>query len=242
MRSLSQAATHMLLADWPLRQFTKCDKKEIRLDWPHCWLISKQQAKCSRQKVTPHIYCVAIILCQVIWFARFRYFRNLVLVNLVKILLLGVALVGGRPCCLLLANGTSTKMKQQINLRFLVTLKKSPTEWLKRLKEVYGESVMSRTQIFEWHKCFKNGREKVEDDPKSERPSTSKTDNIARVKQLDVWNDCRWQYKWLEKYEWMDNLRMRKLTMHLHTMWSVWGSCWSKKKSQLLTTHRIFQI
>ena len=59
------------------------------------------------------------------------------------------------------------------------------------LKEVYGEDVMSRTQIFEWHKRFKNGRKEVEDDPKSGRPSTSRTDdNIARVKQL-VRNDRR---------------------------------------------------
>jgi len=80
------------------------------------------------------------------------------------------------------ANGTSIKIEQRINLKFLVKLKKIPTECLKFLKEVYGEDVMSRTQIFEWHKRFKNGHEKVEDDPKSGRPSTSKTDeNIART-------------------------------------------------------------
>jgi len=111
-----------------------------------------------------------------------------VLVNQIKILMLDVALVG-RPCCN--ANDTSTKMEQRINLKFLVKLNKRPTECLKLLKEVYGEDVMSRTQIFEWHNRFKNGREKVEDYPKSGRPSTSKTnENIARVKQL-VRNDCR---------------------------------------------------
>ena len=89
------------------------------------------------------------------------------------------------------ANVSSTKMEQRINLKFLVKLKKTPTECLKLLKEVYGEDMMSRTQIFEWHKRFKHGREEVEDDPKSGRPSTSKTDrNIERVKQL-VRNDCR---------------------------------------------------
>lgn len=92
-------------------------------------------------------------------------------------------------CCY--SNVTSTKVEQLINLKFLVKLKKTPTECLKLLEKVYGEDVMSRTQIFEWHKCFKNGREKVEDDPNSGLPSTSKTDdNIARVKQL-VRNDRR---------------------------------------------------
>ena len=44
---------------------------------------------------------------------------------------------------------------------------------------------MSRPRVFEWHKRFKSGREEVENDLKSERPSTTKThENIMRVKQL----------------------------------------------------------
>ena len=43
---------------------------------------------------------------------------------------------------------------------------------------------MSRTHRFEWHRRFKQGREEVEDDHKSERPSTSRTDeNVERVRQ-----------------------------------------------------------
>ena len=53
------------------------------------------------------------------------------------------------------------------------------------LQQVYGEEPMSRTRAFEWHKRFKEGREEVEDDPRSGRPSTSRTvDNIERVKQM----------------------------------------------------------
>ena len=103
---------------------TRCDKKETGLYRPRFWLNTKRQANPARRKVTSHRYCVAIILRQVIWFVHFRYFCNLVLVNLVTILLLGFVLVC-RPCCLLL---TSTKMEQRINLKFLVKLKKSPTE------------------------------------------------------------------------------------------------------------------
>ena len=44
---------------------------------------------------------------------------------------------------------------------------------------------MSRTQIFKWHKRFEKGREEVEDDPKTGRPSRTRTDeNITREKQL----------------------------------------------------------
>ena len=76
-------------------------------------------------------------------------------------------------------------MDQRINLKFLVKLGKCPAECLKLLKEVYGEHVMSKTRVYEWHKRFKSGREEVEDDHKSGRPSTAKTpDNINRVNKL----------------------------------------------------------
>ena len=43
---------------------------------------------------------------------------------------------------------------------------------------------MSRTRLFEWHRRFKEGREEVEDDHRSGRPSTSRTDeNIERGRQ-----------------------------------------------------------
>ena len=76
---------------------------------------------------------------------------------------------------------SSSRMEQQINLKFFAKLSKTPTECFKLLKEVYGKDVMSKTQIFEWHKL----------DLKMGRPSTTRTDqNITRVKQL-VQSDCR---------------------------------------------------
>ena len=53
------------------------------------------------------------------------------------------------------------------------------------LREIYGNSSMSRTKVFEWHKRFEEGREDVEDDPKSGRLCTSMTNaNIEKVRQL----------------------------------------------------------
>ena len=83
-------------------------------------------------------------------------------------------------------------VEQQFNLKFLVRLGKTPTEALKLLQEVYGDETMSRTRFFEWHRRLKEGRrEEVEDDRRSGRPSTSRTDeNVERVRQK-VRSDCR---------------------------------------------------
>ena len=75
-------------------------------------------------------------------------------------------------------------IEQRINLKFLVRLGKTPTETFNSLQEVYGDATMSRTRIFEWHKRFREGKEDMEDDPRSGRPTTSRTnENVERVKE-----------------------------------------------------------
>ena len=66
--------------------------------------------------------------------------------------------------------------EQQINLKFLVQLGKTPTEAQNLLNQVYGNNAMSRACVFKWHKRFKERREEVEDDPRSGKPSTSRND------------------------------------------------------------------
>ncbi|KAJ8953138.1 hypothetical protein NQ318_017165 [Aromia moschata] len=58
-----------------------------------------------------------------------------------------------------------------VNLNFLIKL-----EAYAILKEVFGHEYLSRTQVFEWFKRFKEGREMTKDDPCPGRPATSKTD------------------------------------------------------------------
>ena len=82
---------------------------------------------------------------------------------------------------------SSSRMKQRINLKLLVKLRKTPTTRFKLFKEVYGEDVMSRTQVFESHKCFEKGREEVEDDPKTRRPfKIVRTDSLFRLSSSDI--------------------------------------------------------
>ena len=44
---------------------------------------------------------------------------------------------------------------------------------------------MSRPRVFEWHKRFASGRKTAEDDPKSGRPSSTRTNHdVDRVNEL----------------------------------------------------------
>ncbi|KAJ8958130.1 hypothetical protein NQ318_006066 [Aromia moschata] len=75
----------------------------------------------------------------------------------------------------------SVQMEQRVNLKFLENWGKLLQAYT-MLKEVYGDECLSRTQVFEWFKRFKEGRETTEDDPRPGRPSTSKTgENIEKI-------------------------------------------------------------
>jgi len=72
---------------------------------------------------------------------------------------------------------------EQVNIKFLVKLKKSVTETFHLLTEAYGEDCMSRTRVFEWHKQFLEGRESLKVDDRPGRPRTAVTDdNIEKVR------------------------------------------------------------
>jgi len=46
---------------------------------------------------------------------------------------------------------------------------------------------MSRAQVFRWYKAFLDGRENVEDEPRSGRTCTSKTDeNVTKVRAREA--------------------------------------------------------
>lgn len=53
------------------------------------------------------------------------------------------------------------------------------------LQKVYGDDCLSRTQVFEWFKRFKEGREDTSDDACTGRPLSAKTDaNIEKICKL----------------------------------------------------------
>uniref|UniRef100_A0A1B6MJV2 Mos1 transposase HTH domain-containing protein n=1 Tax=Graphocephala atropunctata TaxID=36148 RepID=A0A1B6MJV2_9HEMI len=75
--------------------------------------------------------------------------------------------------------------EQRANIKFCVLLQKSPCETLELLNQAYRDEAMKKSQVYEWHKRFREGRINIEDDDRSGRPSTATTDdNIERVRQV----------------------------------------------------------
>jgi len=69
--------------------------------------------------------------------------------------------------------------------RICVKIGKSVTETFEMLKIAFREEAMGKTQTYEWWKRFEEGRTSVDDDPRSGRPSTSKSDdNVAKVREV----------------------------------------------------------
>ncbi|XP_035208563.1 protein GVQW3-like [Stegodyphus dumicola] len=76
-------------------------------------------------------------------------------------------------------------LEQRYAIKFCVRLNKTATETLGMLQEAFNEEFMSRAMIFMWHKRFKDGRGNIEDDDRSGRTSSIRTDqNVERVREL----------------------------------------------------------
>ena len=73
-------------------------------------------------------------------------------------------------------------LKQRMNIKFCVKIGKSAIQTLALLTVAYGEYAMKKSRVFEWHRRFKEGREDVQDDPRSGQPKKVRTDeNVDRV-------------------------------------------------------------
>ena len=73
-------------------------------------------------------------------------------------------------------------IEQRYAIKFCVKLKKSATETFASLTEAYGDATLSRPMVFKWHTSFKEGRENVEDDPRSGRQSLQQ--------MIKMWKCC----------------------------------------------------
>ena len=58
-------------------------------------------------------------------------------------------------------------------------------------QKTFRDEAMSAGQIKVWHKCFKDGQESVESDPRSGRPATSRTPEKVELVQAAINKDRR---------------------------------------------------
>jgi len=74
--------------------------------------------------------------------------------------------------------------EQRINTKFCFKLLKSAKETHEMLKLVYGDAVIVKT-VYKWFERFRNICELGEDEERSGRPSTSKTqENVEPVSEM----------------------------------------------------------
>jgi hypothetical protein len=67
-----------------------------------------------------------------------------------------------------------------------VKIGKSVSETSAPLTLAYGEYVMKKSSVFEWHRWFKEGQEDVQDKPRSGQPKTQRTHtNVDSVRTLE---------------------------------------------------------
>jgi len=70
-------------------------------------------------------------------------------------------------------------------MKFCFKLQKSAKETHEMLKLVYGDVAVNMQMVYKWFERFRNGCEAVEDDERSGRILTSKTqENVERVSEM----------------------------------------------------------
>jgi len=77
------------------------------------------------------------------------------------------------------------KLEQRAAVKFCFLLGKTSGETVVMLETAYKEAALRKTQVYEWFPRFRNGELSLADQPRSGRPSTSRTDeNIVIIREL----------------------------------------------------------
>jgi transposase len=80
---------------------------------------------------------------------------------------------------------TDQRKEQRVYIKFCANLGKSATEILTMIQQAFGDPILSRAQVFQWHARYKTGRKSVEDNEHTGRPTSCTTpENFARIQEL----------------------------------------------------------
>jgi len=108
-------------------------------------------------------------------------------------------------------------IEQRYAIIFCVKLNKSATETFASLTQAYGDTTLSRTMVFKWPKVFKEGRENVEDDPRSGRTISSTNNENVEVMRVLMVKDRRLSVRMTAEETGLDKCAVHRiLTDHLH--------------------------
>src|SRR5258705_9697331 len=80
---------------------------------------------------------------------------------------------------------TASFEEQRTNIRFCVLLGHTPTQTHSMLQTAYGTSAVAIETVRKWHRRYREGRQTATADPRSGRPSTSRTaDHVEEVGRI----------------------------------------------------------
>jgi hypothetical protein len=71
-----------------------------------------------------------------------------------------------------------SQFEQRANIKIMCRLGRSASETLSALQQLYGDIALKKSALYEWFSRIKNGQEMLEDDERSGRPSTSRTQDM----------------------------------------------------------------
>jgi len=80
-------------------------------------------------------------------------------------------------------------MEQRLAITFYFKAGKSATQTLKMVNAAYGDQALYRSNVFRWYGRFRDGREDIEGDPRSGRPTECRNDNnVEKISHLLLQN------------------------------------------------------
>ena len=126
-------------------------------------------------------------------------------------------------------------IEQRYAIKFCVKLNKSATETFTSVTEAYGDATVSSTMVFKWHKAFKEGRENVEDDPRSGRPISSTNDSYVEVVRAVMEKDRRLSFRMIAEETGLNKTAVHRFQQNICIcekfvqIWCRKTCLWSKK-------------
>jgi transposase len=77
-----------------------------------------------------------------------------------------------------------SSIAQRIIIKFLTKEGVIPSEIFTRLKAQFGDECLSQPRVFSWAKSFREGRDRVENEPHARRPRTSVNPDVLKIGEL----------------------------------------------------------